>query len=106
MLVFGGVVTLCGLIGTADAPGGGFDAWAWRPGALFTLVAGLGMLFCGYMMLKDKSGDYGESTVPKINVVGAGGQTPQAGGGFKFCVGCGTQLDADSAACKNCGRPV
>jgi len=77
VLIFGAVVTLCGLIGTADAPYGGFDAWAWRPGGLITLVAGVGMVACGYFMLKDKTGDYGESPAPKINVTTGG--TPPAG---------------------------
>jgi hypothetical protein len=106
ILVFGGIVTLCGLIGAADAPGGGYSAWSWRPGGLITLVAGVGILYCGYMMLRDKSGDYGDAAVPKINIVGAGGQTPPAGGASKFCVGCGTPVDPGAAACKSCGRPV
>jgi hypothetical protein len=105
VLVFGGIMTLCGLIGCLDAPYGGFDMWAWWPGSLITLLGGLGTVYCGYMMLRDKSGDYGESTVPKINVVGAK-QAPPAGGAPKFCVGCGTQLDPGAAACKNCGKPA
>lgn len=114
VLLFGGIVTLCGLIGTADAPGGGFDMWSWRPGALIILVAGLGTLYCGYMMLRDKSGDYGQSDVPKLNlnVIKADGTTTKVGGGTspaaggKFCVGCGKGLEDGAAFCKNCGRPV
>jgi hypothetical protein len=105
VLVFGGIVALCGLIGTVDAPGGGFSAWTWLPGALIVLVAGLGMVYCGYMMLRDKSGDYGESKLPAMNVIKADGTTKQVGGG-KFCEGCGKQLDAGAAFCKSCGKPV
>ncbi len=68
VLVIGGVLTLIGIIGTLDAPYGGYDVWAWRPGGLITLVAGVGVLFCGYMMFKDTSGDYGTTTVPKVNI--------------------------------------
>jgi hypothetical protein len=113
VLGFGGIMTLCGFIGCVDAPYGGFDTWAWRPGSLITLLAGLGVLFCGYMMLKDKSGDFGQSKVPKINLnvikadgttTQVGGATPPAGGAPKFCVGCGAPLDAGAAACKSCGK--
>lgn len=78
VLIFGAVIALCGLIGTADAPYGGFDAWAWRPGALITLIAGLAILGCGYVMLKDKTGDYGQSPAPKINVTTGAGGPPTA----------------------------
>jgi hypothetical protein len=129
VLVFGGIMVICGLVGTVDKPGaGGLDSlgglfggagdiWSWRPGGLMVLIAGLVMVFCGYMMLKDKSGDYGVATMPKINVnvikadgsttqIGGAAQTPPAGGASKFCVGCGTQLDAGADACKSCGKPV
>jgi hypothetical protein len=78
VLVFGGVIALCGLVGCLDAPWGGFDAWAWRPGSLITLIAGLGVIYLGYLMLKDKSGDYGESPMPKVSTTSGG--APPAGG--------------------------
>ncbi len=114
VLVFGGIMTLCGFIGCVDAPYGGFDFWAWWPGSLITLLAGLGTVYCGYMMLRDKSGDYGQSDVPKLNlnVIKADGTTTQIGGstppaaGGKFCVGCGKPLDDGAAFCKSCGKPV
>jgi len=78
VMVIGGVLTLIGIIGTADAPGGGYSVWSWMPGGLITLVAGVGVLACGYFMYKDKTGDYGESPKPKFNVT-TGGGTPPAG---------------------------
>jgi hypothetical protein len=111
VLVIGGILTLIGIIGTADAPAGGYDFWAWRPGGIITLAAGLGVAYCGWMMLKDKSGDYGMSPDLDINklksAVQSGSTTqapPQAGS--KFCVGCGSPLDPGATECKNCGRPV
>jgi hypothetical protein len=112
VLGFGGIVTLCGIIAAADAPGGGFSSWSWRPGGLIVLVAGIVILYCGYMMLRDKSGDYGQSEMPKlnVNVIKADGTTTQVGGttppaaGGKFCVGCGKPLDEGAAFCKNCGK--
>ncbi len=38
VLIIGGVLTLIGIIGTADAPAGGYDFWGWRPGGLITLA--------------------------------------------------------------------
>jgi hypothetical protein len=58
------------------------------------------------MMLKDKSGDYGSSAVPKLNIFTSGSTPPPAGGAAKFCVGCGTQLEPSAAACKSCGKPA
>ncbi len=114
VMVFGGIMTLCGFIGTVDAPYGGFDMWAWWPGSLITLLAGLGTVYCGYMMLRDKSGDYGQSDVPKLNlnIIKADGTTTQVGGttppaaSGKFCVGCGKSLEDGAAFCKSCGKPV
>ena len=82
VLVLGGVVALCGFIGLFQAPYGGFDLWSWLPGSLITFIAGLGVVFCGYMMLKDKSGDYGESPMPKVTTTGSGTPpgAPPAGG--------------------------
>jgi hypothetical protein len=125
VLVFGGVLVICGLVGTADKPGfGGADELlgalgmgsliSWMPGGLFVLIGGLAMVFAGYMMLRDKSGDYGKSEMPnlKLNVIKADGTTTQIGGttppaaGGKFCVGCGKSLDEGAAFCKSCGKPV
>lgn len=75
VLVFGAVAVICGLVGTFHAPFGGWDVYGWRPGGLITLVAAVGVLYCGYMMLKDKSGDYGQSPMPNINV-STGSSTP------------------------------
>jgi hypothetical protein len=77
VMVFGAVTTLTGFIGCVDAPYGGFDFWAWRPGSLITLIAGLALLLFGYMMYKDKTGAYGQS--PKLKINTASGTTPPAG---------------------------
>jgi hypothetical protein len=78
VMVIGGVLTLVGIIGTADAPAGGYDVWAWRPGGIITLIAGVAVLGCGYLMFKDKTGDYGQSPAPKINVTTGAGTPPTA----------------------------
>jgi hypothetical protein len=78
VMVIGGIVTLCGFVGCVDAPYGGFDMWAWRPGSLITLIAGLVILACGYFMFKDKTGDYGQSPAPKINLTTGAGTPPTA----------------------------
>lgn len=127
VMVFGAVCVLCGLVGTVDKPGAGLgafgeamgigDPFSWRPGALIVLLVGLGMVFCGYMMLKDKSGEYGESKMPKITTnagAPAGYQQPPVGyqppaappAGGKFCSNCGAGLAPEDAACRACGKPV
>lgn len=111
VLVIGGVLTLIGIIGTADAPYGGYDVWAWRPGGLIALAAGVGVAYCGWMMLKDKSGDYGQSPMPNVTVLKGEGQpqqgaeTPPPAAG-KFCTDCGSPIEPGDTACKNCGKAV
>ena len=114
VLVIGGVLTLIGIIGTADAPGGGYEAWGWRPGGLITLAAGVGVAYCGWMMLKDKSGDYGQSPMPDIQVLKQDAQAQQGGQAqqgdqaspAKFCTDCGSPIQAGDTECKNCGKAV
>jgi len=116
VMVFGGVITICGLAGTIWARG------AWMPGGLLTMIVGLAVVFFGYLMLKDKSGDYGMS--PDINIdaikkavqpeqgaqpqQGAqaqpGAEAPPQGG--KFCTNCGSPVEPSDTACKNCGNAL
>ena len=49
------------------------------PGALIALLGGLAMGLFGWMMFKDKSGDYGISEKPNINVNTGGGSPPPSG---------------------------
>jgi hypothetical protein len=120
LLGIGGLCTIFGIVACVDAPYGGFDFWAWRPGSIITLIAALGLLACAYFMFKDKTGAYDGSGKFALPAMGgqpqppAGYQQPPAGyqppaappAGGKFCSNCGGPLAPEDAACKNCGKPA
>ena len=79
IMVFGAIITFISFLRLAVAPEGGHSAWDPGAGGFVTLIAGLLMLGAGYMMWKDKTGDYGKSALPKITT-NTGAYNPPSGG--------------------------
>jgi hypothetical protein len=77
IMVFGAIITFITFLRLAVAPEGGHSAWNPGAGGFITLIAGLVMLGAGYMMWKNKTGDYGKSVLPKITT--GSNTTPPAG---------------------------
>jgi hypothetical protein len=104
VMVLGGIMTLIAFLRLAVAPGGGHSAWDPGAGGFITLIASVLMLAAGFLMWRDKTGDYGSSTLPKIPVT-TKSSAPGPGAGA-FCVGCGAPLAPGATQCGNCGKPV
>jgi hypothetical protein len=77
LLGFGGLSSLLGLLGCLIPPQGGYQYWSWSLGCIITFIAALALFGSGYLMLKDKTGDYdgqGRFKIPSI-----GGQSSPSG---------------------------
>lgn len=70
LLGFGGLTKLLGVLGCLIPPQGGYGYWAWGPGSFITLIASLALFGAGYLMLKDKTGDYDGQGRFKLPAVG------------------------------------
>lgn len=129
LMGLGGLATLMAFIGLFVVPkfmgvSTPREAWSWRPGSLITLFGALAIVGCGFLMFRDKSGDYagpGKFKVPEgLMKLVQGDQETQGGGAAgggqtnaataapaaKFCVDCGTPVQPGADACENCGKTV
>ena len=78
-MAFGGIITFITFLRLVVAPEGGHDFWNPGAGGFITLIAGLIMLGVGYLMWRDKTGDYGFSKLPKIATNSGAASPPPSG---------------------------